>query len=478
MAKAADLWLRGADPSFTVAPLWDHMFVIQTLDFEALRPGATAGPKADEQRAAAATRAGAPSLVQIRSLGDGLAGMVGVLDPDLVPLPEVLGWWEALDRVERLATAAKTLLARRIDESRSWERSGCRSAAEQLAHISGTGVGRARNLLATSEALRDLPATRAAVCSGALSCAQAGEVASAAAANPAAESRLLDIATHNSLSELHAEALRAKAAADPDPEATYRRIHQNRRLSMFTDAEGAWNLHARGTAESGARIPGALEPIIDQIFRTARQRREPEQRDAYAFDALLTLADHTRRTDDTTAPDLPGPPNPRHLALLRIDVEALVRGAAQGDELCEITGIGPIPTRIARELLGDSIMKLVITRGVDVANVTHLGRGPTAAQRIALLWQSPTCTVEGCARTRVEIDHRVPWARSQHTRIDELDPLCSHHHDQKHRYGWALVEGTGPRPIVPPGSPRHPECRRSPERAEPPGNDAAHPPPP
>jgi BarA-like signal transduction histidine kinase len=42
-------------------------------------------------------------------------------------------------------------------------------------------------------------------------------------------------------------------------------------------------------------------------------------------------------------------------------------------------------TRTARDLLGESIVKLVITNGVDVANVTHLGRGPTAAQRIALL---------------------------------------------------------------------------------------------
>jgi len=461
----------------SVAPLWDHVFVIQTLDFEALRTGAAAGPKADAQRAAAA-RAGAPSIVRIRSLGDGLAGMLAVLEPDLVPLPEALGWWEALDRVERLATAAKTLLARRVDESRCWELSGCRSAAEQLAHISGTGVGRARNLLATSEALRDLPATRAAVCSGSLSCAQAGEVASAAVANPAAESKLLDIATHNSLSELHTQALRAKAAADPDPDATHRRIHAARYLRTHTDAEGAWNLHAHGTVDDGARIEHALAPIIDQIFRTARQRREPEARDAYAFDALLKLADNTRCTSDTTTPDLPDTSSPRHLALLRIDVEALLRGAAQGDELCEITGIGPIPARIARALLGDSILKLVITRGVDVANITHLGRGPTAAQRIALLWQSPTCTAEGCARTRVEIDHRVPWATSQHTRIDELDPLCSHHHDQKHQHGWALIEGTGPRPIVPPGDPRHPESRRSPGQAGPPGNHAAGPAPP
>src|SRR5437763_3120316 len=118
-------------------------------------------------------------------------------------------------------------------------------------------------------------------------------------------------------------------------------------------------------------------------------------------------------------------------------------------ETCEISGIGPIPARTARELLGESILKLVITKGVDVLNVTHLGRGPTAAQRIALLWSSPQCTVEGCARTRVEIDHRIPYAQTGHTRLDELDPLCKHHHDRKHHDGWALVEGIGKRRMVP-----------------------------
>jgi hypothetical protein len=44
------------------------------------------------------------------------------------------------------------------------------------------------------------------------------------------------------------------------------------------------------------------------------------------------------------------------------------------------------------------MLKLVITTGVDVADVTHLGRGPTAAQRAALLWANPTCSVHGCQR--------------------------------------------------------------------------------
>jgi hypothetical protein len=154
--------------------------------------------------------------------------------------------------------------------------------------------------------------------------------------------------------------------------------------------------------------------------------------------------------------------NPRYLALLRIDAAALRRGRVDGGELCEIAGVGPVPVSVARDLLGEAIVKLVITRGVDVANVTHLGRGPTTAQEIALMWTTPTCTAEGCHRRRIEYDHRKPWAQTRHTRLDELDPLCEFHHDLKTRLGWALVPGTGKRAFVPPDDPRHHSVRAGP----------------
>jgi hypothetical protein len=37
--------------------------------------------------------------------------------------------------------------------------------------------------------------------------------------------------------------------------------------------------------------------------------------------------------------------------------------------------------------------------------------------------------------------------------------LCDGHHDQKTRDGWALVEGKGKRPFVPPDDPRHPRWK-------------------
>jgi hypothetical protein len=421
------------------------------------------------------------SIEEVRERLASMRDLVGRLEPDLVPLPEAPAMWQAFDAVERLASSAKTLLATRVDESGVWQRAGDRSAPEYLARKSGTSLGAARSSLETSKRVRNLPHTRSAMRRGELSRSQADEIAGAATAKPDAERSLLNTAVGSSLSELRERCARTRAAADPDRDATDRRIHTERRLRRWTDAEGAWNLSARGTADAGSRLNAELNPIIDELFNAARRRGRRESREAYAFDALVELAHRRlgRRGDDAATPaggteSAPGTApaksanaggrgrtertgNPTHLALLRVDLGALVRGRAAGDELCEVAGIGPISTRTARGLLGESILKLVITNGVAVANVTHLGRGPTAAQRIAMLWSSPGCEVRGCASTvGIQADHRVPWADDRVTELANLDQLCAHHHRLKTHAGWALIAGTGKRPMVPPDDPRHP----------------------
>ena len=216
----------------------------------------------------------------------------------------------------------------------------------------------------------------------------------------------------------------------------------------FTDGEGAWNLHVRNAAEVGALIHSTLAPLIEEQFTAARRQGRPEPHEAYAADALTELCRRRGGGEKTKV---------RHLALLRVDLDALTRGAVDGDETCEITGIGPIPVATARDLLGDSILRLVITRGRDVATVVHLGRGPSAAQKIALLWSQPMCSREGCPhRARLQYDHRTPWPKCHNTTIDNLDALCPHDHDLKTTKGWALVDGQGRRPFVAPDDHRHP----------------------
>ena len=252
-----------------------------------------------------------------------------------------------------------------------------------------------------------------------------------------------------------------------DRDAAHERIRRERRLREYTDAEGAWNLSARGTPECGAAFRSALDPIIDEMFEAARQEDRRESREAYAFDALIELA---RRASGARDADGDGEATkrkrtrPRFLGLVRVDHQALRRGSVEGDEICEIAGLGPIPVPVARDLLGDSIVKLVITKGVDVVNVTHLGRSATVAQKVALWWPSPMCTVAGCTRAqRLEDDHRLGWAKTHPTRVDELDRLCAHHHDLKTYEGWALVEGEGRRSMVSRDDPRHPRSRPPPD---------------
>ena len=339
--------------------------------------------------------------------------MVGGFDPDAVQVHDVPGLWAEVAAMDHLVSSLKTLLARRMEDAQTWQPAGYRSAAEQLAAVSGSSVSAARNLLETSKQIEALPATADALRAGQLSAAKVGAIASAATVAPEAEAALL-AGADAPLAVVRDQCLRAKAV---DRDAAHARIKKDRYGREFTDDEGGWNFIARGTPEAGAKFRAAHGPIVDEMFKAARAEDRKESRDAYAFDAFIELADRTRG-EGTTKNTPPG-----FMALIRADIEALQRGSVEGDEICEIAGLGPIPATVARDLLGDAILKLVLTKGVDVANVTHLGRSATVAQKVALWWQSPMCTREGCTRTqRLQNDHQKGWANTHRTRLDETRP--------------------------------------------------------
>jgi Domain of unknown function (DUF222) len=397
---------------------------------------------------------GGVTASEVKTHENALVRLCREFDPVSIPLTDAIAVYESLAHMERLIAGAKLRLAARVEESNEWRRTGHRSAADCLARLSGMSAGAAHAELATSQRLLSLPGTEQAVRQGDVSTAQAVAIADAASVDPAAEDRLLRAAARRTVRELRDDCARTKAAADPDADARHERIRRERSLRIFTDHDGAWNLHARGPIDAGARVMTALQPLIDAAFSAARADGRRESSDAYAFDALVALADAT--------PEAAQARRPRHLALLRVDLEALVRGKVDGEERCELTGLGPVPVRVARDILGDSILKLVLTRGHDVASVVHLGRGPSAAQQIALLWSQPTCSRLGCDQpwTNTEIDHRTPWADTHHTVLDDLDRLCRHDHRLKTHHGWALVAGTGKRDMVPPDHPQHPDHTR------------------
>ena len=280
----------------------------------------------------------------------------------------------------------------------------------------------ARNQLETSKRVRQLPATEQALPAGKLSGAKAEAIAAAAEVAPEAEADLLEGAEDAPLADVREQCLRARAK---DRDAAHARIRKARSLKEFTDAEGGWNVVVRGPVEAGAAFRAAHRPIVEELFKTARAEGRREPYEAYAFDAFIELARraaHGSTADQaaTVEPDAATAPAPTkvkatpagYLGIIRVDHTALRRGSVEGGEVCEIVGLGPIPVPVARELLGDAILKVVITKGVDVANVTHLGRSATVAQQVALWWKSAACTVSGCTRTQ-RLQKRPPLRMGQ-----------------------------------------------------------------
>jgi hypothetical protein len=351
--------------------------------------------------------------------------------------------------LENMAAAVKGLAALRAAGSQAWKGAGDRSAAHHLARTTGTSVHQASDVLATARRLESLPALAAAARAGHVSAQQAEAVADAAAVDPSSERALVEKARGCSLAELREHCARVKAAARPDAEARRKAIHAQRFLRSWTDAEGAWNLRMRHNPEVGAVVMAAIEAARDRLFRAARAQGRHESSEAYAADALVELATGNGGSRAGA----------RAKIIVRVDLGALLGGQVGSGETCEIAGYGPVAVSAIRDLIdtGDPFLAAVVTKGHKVVGVAHLGRRANASQQSALEWLYPTCAAEGCSSLAwLENDHRVDWATSHRTVLDLLDRLCTHHHDLKSLAGWALVEGHGKRPLVPPEDPRHP----------------------
>ena len=134
-------------------------------------------------------------------------------------------------------------------------------------------------------------------------------------------------------------------------------------------------------------------------------------------------------------------------------MESLRRGSVNDGEVCDLAGVGPVSLETARDLLGDSLVQLVISDGADVRWISSRKRTIPAAVRAALLARDDRrCVVPGCgARWGLEIDHwQVAFADGGATELSNLALLCRTHHRLKTYRGFRLDGGPGAWRWVPP----------------------------
>lgn len=417
------------------------------------------------------------SGVSVGEVRKAMAGCAASFDPGLLSPADAALVVRDAAAIEHMAATVKALAAGRAADGGQWRRDGAIGPAHALARETGTSVAAARSALDTAAKLADLPVLDGAARRGEVSPAQAAPIAEAAAKDPGAETRLVAKAKRSSLGELRDECARTAAAAEPDDAARHEAIRRSRHLRRRRCADGAGELTYRSTLDEVAEIWSIVQGHANTEFDKARLegRREPEE--AYLADGLLAAVRAgagiappgepaavdaaAGASDEPSVDPVPGrvrKPTPTKV-VVRIDWDALVRGWPIEGEVCEIAGLGPVAVAAVRAMIasGDAFLAGVVTKGVDVASVFHLGRKPTAYQGTALDWTSPTCTTLGCNNTsRLETDHREDWAQTKVTLLRWLERHCEHCHDLKTRLGWALVDGTGKRPFVPPDDPRHP----------------------
>jgi len=425
--------------------------------------------------------AGAGAATAARLTGRALSLLSGALaaaPPGEVRGPDAATMAELFARAERAAAAGKALYARRVASTGAFETSGHHDVTGWLAQLSGEPVGRARETLSTADAVAKVPEVHQAFAAGELSGQEARVISEVTELDPSAAPALLDAARDGSFADLKTMAARAirRARSEEDAEAEEARVHARRYCRVFSPSEGGLRLEALLSKRTGARVLSRLEQMVGSIFTETEGAGEHEPHDRYRADALVRLVCGDQRGPGSVGGSpgagavdrsMLGCSGPGAHVVVRVDAGALRRGRLEGDEICEIPGIGPVPVSVARELLGDAFYTLVVTEGVDVRCVTSTKRTIPRALRIALSERDPVCVVPGCGVAHhLEIDHwRVDYARGGPTSLENLARLCGRHHSMKTTLGWRLTGGPGRWGWVGPGS----GTKASRGRAGPPG---------
>lgn len=210
---------------------------------------------------------------------------------------------------------------------------------------------------------------------------------------------------------------------------------------------GMIHFDGRFDPETGLALIGRLDNQVEALFHDGTPPHCPTdpllKHHFLTAHGLLHLTTSTGRgsgaapTSPTTAT---GPP--RAEIIIVVDHHTLANGRHPGTHLdVGIDGIHwPIDTVRRWTCLADIVPVLANHHGT----VTRLGRTQRLAnahQRRALRAMYPSCAITGCETrfTRCEIHHLHPWEHGGPTDLDNLVPLCTHHHHCAHEGRWHLA---------------------------------------
>jgi hypothetical protein len=379
---------------------------------------------------------------------------------------------------ERAAASGVALFTPRVLETGDYTKDGHGSAADWLGKLSGSSSGAAKGRLAAAARAAQNPLLSEALHDGELSSAQLGLVTATLGEVPDAAGDLLKLvdegASHKELFDA-ATQLRAASRSREDERLRRARVHTNRHFRWRQDDNGGIRGGFFCDEVEFARVAPRLEAAAKRRWKAAGNGNgNGDSLEAHRLDAFIDLMGgsggfgrHSAvddgpvgdgvgfddRNDESENDDVEGVGRPDHgggprsgprpaapRTLIIVNAESLRRGTTEGDELCEIEGIGPVSVAAATELLSEGGFQYLVKEGFDIKTVTKSTRVIANCIDMALIVRDRVCARPGCAkRCGLETDHRqVDYGDNGPSELDNLVRLCPACHRLKTDGGWRL----------------------------------------
>jgi hypothetical protein len=297
------------------------------------------------------------------------------LEPDLLTATAAREVLAGYARVKKLASFGEALLARRVDDS------------GEVARVTGTSLGKAKQTTETGAALADAPEVGDALARGEVSLDQANEIAKAEQARPGAAEELLTVARDEAFHVLRDKARKVRLEAEQS-RGLGDRQHQARSARSYSDELGMVNIHLRLEPHVGTPIVNRAEADADRLYRRAKKQGETEPFERMLADAYAGML-CGKGKERTTRPEL----------VVLVSHEVATRGwtDVRDGEMCKIPGVGPVAPVVAKEIAEDAFLNGVFYDGVDLRHFRRWTRNAPVKVRTALELGEPPCEHTRCA---------------------------------------------------------------------------------
>ena len=335
-------------------------------------------------------------------------------------------------------------LAAELDHSDEWDREGYNTAYDWIRFNCKVKGNVASDYLSVGRQLGKLSQSISAMRDGEIGYAHLATMADTAwAVKSFDETKLLAMAREYSPGKFYRKCLHYRHSADAKAyNAEQEHGHEQRSLSLTTQADGFLLINGALDPTCGAAVRSALEPLARPSGIYDDRTREQRLADAL-FDVCTAGKPANLQVTAT------------------IETLMSLAGAAAGEMEFSL----PISAASVQRVACDcSVTRVLLDQDSMVIDVGRSKSKIAGATRKALRVRDQHCQWPGCERPASFCDghHVVHWIHGGETNLDNLVLLCRRHHRMVHEGGWQVIKTEDDRltvvaPTVTFGQPRAPD---------------------